>query len=164
MIGLLLTEFFMDFGDLGRLKKGLDLANNVATTEPVIEMPPRRFRNAPMVESTSRVRGMEPSFDDLLGDVTRALTECANPIIPATSAVAQKDFVGTATKAREAAVIKPSVKKELPSQEPAGLIDIEKRGNEFKKYIAENLSTPETTAFVEAVSKVFDIMVLGKMG
>ena len=156
----------MDFGDLGRLRKGLELATNVAANEPVIHMEPRRYRNAtaPMVESAApRVRGMEPSFDTLLDDVTNALTESANPIIPATAAVSQKNFVATATKARESAVIKPSIKKELPKQEPAGLIDLEKRGNDFKKYIAENLSTPETVAFVEAVGKVFDIMVLGKM-
>ena len=163
----------MVFGDLGKLMKGLELTTQVTNSNPIINDNHQPRYNQSLTESTkpdSRVSGLD-SIDGLLDDVNKALgiTESIETPKPR-PAVSQTEFVKTALNAQKKGTVDTVDPTKLPKQEPKGLINTTEKANQklaikgeaFKKYLVENLSTPETKHLVEAVNKIFDLMVLNK--
>lgn len=170
------------FGDFDKLMKGAALANKVVTTDPIIDDGQQRY-SAP---TQNRQRAMpinesaNDDLDSLVADINSALgkplTESATPMKqPAIEtpkprpAVSQGDFVNAAIKAKTAATIDPK-KQKVAEQKKADLFPTDEENNaklaakgaSFKKYLVENIANEENINLIEAVSKIFDIIVMDK--
>lgn len=82
-------------------------------------------------------------------------------------AVSQNEFVNAAIKAKSTAEVNKS-KQKLPEQTKVDLVKMGEefnaklatKGTNFKKYLTENIATDENAHLIEAISKIFDIIVL----
>lgn len=118
-------------------------------------------RRAPMPETDLSV------FDNLLGNINSALNEGLEQPTPR-PAVEQKAFVDAAIKAKGNGEFNDAKKVNLGTQTTAPLIKmtddsngkLATKGAEFKKFITENLSTPDNKHLIEAIIKVFDATVM----
>jgi hypothetical protein len=82
-------------------------------------------------------------------------------------AVSQTAFVNAAIKAKSVASV-DTTKQKLPEQTKVDLVKMDaefnaklaSKGTTFKKYLVENITTDDNTHLIEAISKIFDIIVL----
>lgn len=82
-------------------------------------------------------------------------------------AVSQTAFVNAAIKAKSTASV-DTRKQKLPEQTKVDLVKMSaefnaklaSKGTTFKKYLTENIATDDNTHLIEAISKIFDIIVL----
>lgn len=181
----------MDYGNIEKLDKLLKLTESMAPTVTETRYAPN-IPGKPMfphlVESSEGIddselgdesngiidEGLLGELDSLINEVNDSLTENTSDITPAPKpAVSHKEFVANALKAKSAGSFDVAKKQDLGKQTKAGLnessdksddmSDINVRAEQFKQFIAENLSTEDNKHLIEAVNNVFDIIVLKKL-
>lgn len=140
---------------------------------------------APMNESVSknRAQSQSPVTDSELDALLGSISDISDPFMESTEspikqpsatnapnpkpAVSQSEFVNAAIKAKSTAAIDKS-KQKLPEQTKVDLVKMGEefnaklaaKGNSFKKYLVENIATEENAHLIEAISGIFDIIVL----
>lgn len=177
------------FGDFDKLMQGIDIANKVSSEPMHVNHAPQRYAQAKpmfpqrqtMTEGVNRQHAPvdDGELDALLGSIQQMddLFESAAPS-PMNQpsavdspkprpAVSHDAFVNAAIKAKQTAEV-PSTKQKVEKQNIPDLIKMKDefnaklatKGAAFKQCLTENLSTDDNAHLIEAVSKIFDLIVL----
>lgn len=126
-------------------------------------------RQRTITESQDDVDGLDAEFGALFGALGDIMNESADPTTETPAprpAVEQKQFVTAAIAAKNNAA---KHTKEVPSQPKPGMFPtadsdnakLAAKGDLFKKTLTDNFVDEDNATLIEAVIKVFDLVVLG---